>query len=260
MLHFDLWRGQATPGVTEELPRTCPRPPVGAVLLCLARPGGATVNVRPHGLRGRPACCVVRAGVARLHDRGARAGQAASLHSPTLRGTVLLEHPRPLLRAWPTLGGGAGQQAPAAPAPHLLLACSLARSQFVCVGFGIFEPDGGSHTQWQGEAQSVLARFQPTFAQGGCRLSLQEVCGLTRVALEGGRAAPHTLHTMCSLLACTLASQVHGSYFIQVDIDPGVAVGVAGACACSGRAAEVVCPRGRGVGPISLSMRNARRP
>ncbi|KAJ9521754.1 hypothetical protein QJQ45_015314 [Haematococcus lacustris] len=63
---------------------------------------------------------------------------------------------------------------------------------FLCalvVGFGCFEPDGGNYGQWTAEVTNCIHRHQPAFAAAGATLSLQ---------------------------------QVHGSYWIQLDLAPAL--------------------------------------
>ena len=57
------------------------------------------------------------------------------------------------------------------------------------IGFGCFEPDGGDHRVWLAAVDAMLARNAPYFAHGGSTLSLQ---------------------------------RVHGSYWIQIDVNPAV--------------------------------------
>lgn len=63
---------------------------------------------------------------------------------------------------------------------------------FLTIGFGCFQADGGDYGPWFVSVETILARNRPYFAHGGMALSLQ---------------------------------QVHGSYWIQVDVNPAVAVG-----------------------------------
>lgn len=58
-------------------------------------------------------------------------------------------------------------------------------------GFCCINPDGGDYGEWVTQAQRVLAVHGPAFHQAGARLSLQNV---------------------------------HGSYWIQIDLDPSIAV------------------------------------
>jgi len=63
----------------------------------------------------------------------------------------------------------------------------------ICIGFGFFEADGGNYGVWTGQVQAVIAKHAPAFAAGGAALSLKVV---------------------------------HGSYWVQIDINPNVAVGL----------------------------------
>lgn len=60
---------------------------------------------------------------------------------------------------------------------------------FLSIGFGCFEPDGGDYGVWLAAVDAMLARNAPYFAHGGSVLSLQ---------------------------------RVHGSYWIQIDVNPAV--------------------------------------
>lgn len=58
--------------------------------------------------------------------------------------------------------------------------------------FFMSSPDGGDYDQWLGEVNQLIARHQPAFGSAGCHLSLQ---------------------------------RAQQSYWIQIDVDPSMAVG-----------------------------------